>query len=806
MNPLQRIAFIGNHLPRRCGIATFTHDLHRAVSLDRPDIETGVVTMTDPGHTYDYPPAVRLQIHDDAIGEYIHAAEFLNRERFDVVCLQHEYGIFGGEAGRNITELLSRLDMPVVTTLHTVLSEPTAAQHDVMSQVINASTKTIVMAEKGRQLLRSVHDVPARKIEVIPHGIPEFPFLETYHAKAKLGFVGKTIILTFGLLSPSKGIETVIDAMPEIIKSCPNAVYVILGATHPNLVRHQGEAYRDSLTARAHELGVEDHVVFCNQFVDQTTLLDFISMCDVYVTPYLNEFQMTSGTLAYSFGLGKAVVSTPYWHATELLANGRGILVPFGDAKAIGNEIAGLLTNDTRRLAMRKRAYAASRSMTWAQTAKRYLAVFETAHERARSKLVLPHNSVDSPSKPTVIPEMRIGHFLSLCDNTGMLQHAVHSVGDRAHGYCVDDNARALLLSSALANSGENKLLSEIDTARFAAFVQHAWNPDTRRFRNFMSYDRRWLEESGSEDSHGRTLWALAECARMDGDSSRRIWAATLFKTALPVVEKFSSPRAWAFSLLGLDTYCTLDAGDLFADSMRTLLADRLMALFLASQRNDWLWFEDVLAYDNARLSQALIQTGMATNTPRYVEVGLRSLRWLMSLQTAPSGCFRPVGSTSFGKIRHKPDLFDQQPVEAAATISACFAARRADGGEEWQLAAMRAFDWFLGKNDLKTALIDPDTGSCSDGLHPDRPNENKGAESVLSYLLGLVEIRQFIAATAVDRTKPASKLSSNGIGTNPSRLPPGSILVPIQILESPESLSAPRSSQGRRPALQASD
>ena len=671
MSRSQRVAFIGNHLPRRCGIATFTHDLHRAVSLDRLDLETGVVVMTDPGRTYDYPAAVRFQIHDEKIDEYVQAAEFLNNAHFDVVCLQHEYGIFGGEAGRNIIELLSRLEMPVVTTLHTVLAKPTPAQHDVMSQIIDASAKIIVMAEKGHELLRSVHDVPARKIEIIPHGIPDFPFLETHHAKAKLGLAGKTI-LTFGLLSPSKGIETVIDAMPAIIKSCPNAIYVILGATHPNLVRHEGEAYRDSLTARVRELGIEDHVIFYNQFVDQATLLDFISMCDVYATPYLNEFQMTSGTLAYSFGLGKAVVSTPYWHAKELLADGRGILVPFGDAEAIGREISGLLTDDVRRLAMRKRAYAASRSMTWAQTAKRYVAVFAASHERALHEAVLPLSSLDAPAKVAVIPEVRIGHFLSLCDNTGMLQHAVHSVADRAHGYCVDDNARALLLSSALANSGEAQLLSEIDTTRFAAFVQHAWNPDTRRFRNFMSYDRRWLEESGSEDSHGRTLWALAECARSDTDPSRRTWAAALFKTALPAVETFSSPRAWAFSLLGLNVYCALEAEDRFATGMRKLLADRLMALFVANQREDWLWFEDVLAYDNARLSQALIQTGLATHTTPYVETGLRSLRWLMSLQTASSGCFRPVGSKSFGRIRQKPDAFDQQPVEAAATISAC--------------------------------------------------------------------------------------------------------------------------------------
>jgi glycosyltransferase involved in cell wall biosynthesis len=796
------VAFIGNHLPRRCGIATFTHDLHLAVSTARPDLETCVVAMTDPGRTYDYPPAVRFQIHDETIGDYVQAAEFLNKAGFDVVSLQHEYGIFGGEAGQNVIELLARLDMPVVTTLHTVLAEPTPFQRDVMRRITDISAKIVVMAEKGHELLRSVHQVPTRKIEVIPHGIPDFPFLESHYAKAKFGFAEKTIILTFGLLSPSKGIETMLDAMPGIIKSCPNAVYVILGATHPNLVRHQGEAYRDGLTARVQELGIEDHVVFFNQFVDQARLLDFISMCDVYVTPYLNEAQMTSGTLAYSFGLGKAVVSTPYWHAKDLLSDGRGILVPFGDAKAIGGEIAGLLTNDDRRHAMRKRAYAASRSMTWAQAAKRHLAVFETACARIQPDTSPPVQPIVSWTEATAVPEMRIGHFLSLCDDTGMLQHAVHSVPDRAHGYCVDDNARALLFSSALSSTGEAHL-SETITARFAAFIQHAWNPNTRRFRNFMSYDRRWLEESGSEDSQGRTLWALAECARKDTDPSRRAWAAALFQTALPIVEEFSSPRAWAFSLLGLDAYCTPFGGDVPVNRVRTLLADRLMSLFSASETKDWIWFEDLLAYDNARLPQALIQTGLATHTPPYVEVGLRSLRWLMSLQTTSSGYFRPVGTKSFGRLRQKPEAFDQQPVEAAATISACLAAWRADECAEWSAGATRAFGWFLGENDLRTALVDPDTGSCCDGLHPDRPNENKGAESVLSYLLGLVEIRQVKVTAAVARTRPVSKLLSGAIRP---RAPPGGPLVSIPILESPDLISAPGSGQGRRQALQAGD
>jgi glycosyltransferase involved in cell wall biosynthesis len=803
MKVLQRVAFLGNYLPRRCGIATFTHDIHRAVSTARPDLETCVVAMTDAGRTYDYPPAVRFEIHDEKIGDYVAAAEFLNSSGFDVVSLQHEYGIFGGEAGGNIIELLSRLEMPIVTTLHSVLAKPTASQHDVMGRIIDASAKLVVMSEKGHEFLRSVHDVPARKIEIIPHGIPDFPFLDSRQAKTKFDFTEKMIILTFGLLSPNKGIETMLDAMPQIIKSCPNAMYVILGATHPNLVRQQGESYRDSLTARVQALGIGDHVVFFNQFVDQATLLNFISMCDVYVTPYLNEAQMTSGTLAYSFGLGKAVVSTPYWHAKELLSDDCGILVPFRDSEALSVEIAGLLTNDARRHAMRKRAYAASRSMTWVQTAKRYLTVFESENQNTRPGIALPVDAFASRRKGHVIPDIRIGHFLSLCDSTGMLQHAVHSVPDRSHGYCADDNARALLFSNLLTNFGEAQLSNTI-TARFAAFIQHAWNPDARRFRNFMSYDRRWLEERGSEDSHGRTLWALAECAGKDIDPSRRRWASALFKIALPVVEEFSSPRAWAFSLLGLDAYCTQVAGDVLANRLRRLLADRLMTLFSATETKDWVWFEDLLAYDNARLSQALIQTGLTTHTSPYIEVGLRSLRWLNALQTTLSGHFRPIGTKSFGRRRQQPEAFDQQPVEASATISACLAAGRADHGAEWPMEALRAFEWFLGENDLQAALIDPETGSCSDGLHPDRTNENKGAESVLSYLLGLVEIRQLKRMTAIDVTRPASKVVGGDLDrTIPPRKTPGSLIVPIPIFESPELISAAGPGQGRRQALQ---
>ncbi len=753
MTHLRRIAFIGNSLPRHCGIATFTTDLQQAVAKSATAVETCVVAMTDNGNVYDYPSTVRFQIMDGKIEDYLRAANFLNAGRFDAVSLQHEFGIFGGEAGSHIMALLSRLTMPVITTLHTVLAEPAPEYSNVLDRIAEVSSKVVVMAEKGRRLLRTVYGVPAEKIEVIPHGIPDFAFVESDEAKAKFGYSGRPVILTFGLLSPTKGIEVMIDAMPLILKFSPNAVYIVLGATHPHLIRDQGEVYRESLMTRVRELGIQNNVVFLNRFVDQETLLAYISMCDVYVTPYLNESQMTSGTLAYSFGLGKAVVSTPYWHAQELLADGHGILVPFGDAIATGTEIAALLTGNGRLRAMRERAYASSRYMIWERSAERHRAVFDSAcqplpRKMQRLKQTVPARFSHAP------PEMHLGHFLSMCDDTGLFQHAVYSVSDRYHGYCVDDNARALLLACALNSSGEEPLPAAF-TARFASFVQHAWNPGTKRFRNFMSFDRRWLEECGSEDSHGRTLWALGECTRSDACPTRRQWAASLFAKALPAVKAFRSPRAWAFTLLGLDNYCAAVPRNSFAERVRILLADKLISLLVAAETKDWVWFEDGLAYDNARLPQALIVTGSSTGVAAYADAGLRSLRWLMTKQTAPSGVFRPIGTDSFGVHRKPPQAFDQQPLEATATISACLAAWRVDDNPEWRACAARAFAWFLGGNDLSVPLADIETGACRDGLHFDRPNENRGGESVVSYLLSLAEIRQ-LARISGDRANIA--------------------------------------------------
>lgn len=713
--------------------------------------------MCDPGGTYSYPPMVQREIAQDNGQEYLAAAEFINTGGFDVACLQHEFGIFGGNAGAMVLGLVAALEVPLVTTLHTVLDQPDAAQRRVMLALLAASARVVVMAAKGREILIETYGADPDRITVIPHGIPDVPFAPVGPARQRLGFAGRRVLLTFGLISPNKGIEVMIEAMPAIIADAPDAVYVVMGATHPHLLRDSGETYRESLMERVHALGIEDHVVFINRFVDRPELLEHIAMCDVYVTPYLVAAQMTSGTLAYSHGAGRPVVSTPYWHAAELLADGSGMLVPFGDPVSLASAIVGLLGDETTRVTMAQKAYAASRPSTWANTAKRYADCFRTVcRKKPFIEAISRNTALTASPAPLDLPPLSTRHFLAMCDDTGLFQHAVHSIPDRHHGYCIDDNARALLLCCTPDN-GLDDAMSDALASRFAAFIQHGWNPDNRRFRNFMGFNRQWLESAGSEDSHGRTLWALGACAQDHTNRTSAPWAAALFDEALETVRHFTSPRAWAFTLLGLDHFCAAYPDHEAAKEMRCELATRLERRLLASETQDWVWFEDRLTYDNARICEAMIRTGEAIRASHITDAGLRSLRWLLKVQTAPSGHFRPVGSQGFMLSRSTPLAFDQQPLEAAATIAACAAARDAQATGTWVSEARRAFDWFLGNNDLALPLVDVASGSCRDGLHPDRVNENRGAESVLSWLLGLVAMRRLQSEMPQTVARPRS-------------------------------------------------
>ncbi len=737
---LSKVVVLGDYVPRHCGIATFTRDLREAIGSAAPETRCDVMAVTDPGRTYDYPPEVRFEVIQEDIQSYLRAADFIHFSHADALCVQHEFGIYGGRAGAHLIALLRRAGLPTVTTLHTILREPDPAQRQVFQELVSLSTKVVTMTEHGAEMLREIYGVVPEKIAVVPHGIPDVPFLDPNFHKDQFGVAGRPVLLTFGLLSPGKGIEYAIQALPEIVARHPKVVYIILGATHPNLVRDQGETYRLQLERLARDLGVEDHVMFVNRYVDNRELNDFIGAADIYITPYLNEAQITSGTLAYCYGAGKAVVSTPYWHARDLLANDRGVLVPFRDAAAIAEGVNGLLADEARRHAMRKNAYLASREMVWSQVGHRYVELFEEAvrlFQPAAGRQIATFSSARAD-----LPPWRFDHLARLTDSTGTFQHAVFSVPWFDHGYCTDDNARTLVLTALLDQLNERHPEIACVQSSAASFLHHAFDSHSGRFRNFMSFERRWLEEVGSEDSHGRAVWALGALVGRSRRASMQAWAAWLFEQALPAVEFFTSPRAWAFAILGIHEYLRVLHGDLLAERLRMELSNRLEKQFAANASEDWLWLEDVVAYDNARLPHALILAGRWMENPAMLQRGLAALRWLMQHQTAPGGWFRPIGSEGFWQRGGTPAVFDQQPLEAAATVSACLEAWNATGEEQWKRDAHRAFEWFLGANDLGQPLYDPRTGGCRDGLHENRVNQNQGAESTLSFLIALAEMR----------------------------------------------------------------
>lgn len=739
---IQKIAFIGDHLPRKCGIATFTSDLFAAVQSEHPESRCLAVSVNDIQDGYEYPEVVRFEVEEQDLPSYLRAADFLNISNVDVVCLQHEFGIFGGPAGGHILALLRELRMPVVTTLHTILREPRADQRRVMEGLISLSTRLVVMAERGRQMLQEIYQAPVTKIDLIPHGIPDVGFVDPTYFKDQFGVEGKVVLLTFGLLSPNKGVEHVLNALPQILAEFPEVVYIVLGATHPNEVRERGEAYRLSLEILAKKNKVEKSVIFYNQFVDLDNLKEFIGAADLYVTPYLNEAQITSGTLAYTFGSGKAVVSTPYWHAAELLADDRGVLVPFGDAPAIAREVIALLRDDTRRHAIRKNAYKIGREMVWSNVAQMYMRAFECSRREvaAMPRKFLGARTLDK--KPRELPPIKLNHLQRMTDSTGVFQHAAFSVPNFSEGYCTDDNARAFILSVLLGELGEDSEQVQGMATTFAAFLHHAFDLQTKRFHNHMSFDRRWLDEQGSEDCQGRALWALGIGVGRSPFRSFQMLAGQLFAQALPSLPSFTSPRAWAFGLIGIHEYLRRLSGDSMVNQTRETLTCRLMERFDASAHPDWQWFEEELSYDNARLAQAMIVSGQATGQKAVLERGLQALRWLTELQTSENGQFRPIGSNGFYRRGGGRANFDQQPVEAQASISACLDAYRSTSDSWWYEQAQRAFDWFIGWNDLHLDLYSPETGGCHDGLHVDRVNGNQGAESTLAFLLSLAEMR----------------------------------------------------------------
>lgn len=740
-----RVAIIGNYLPRRCGIATFTTDLCDAIHGEYEATELLALPVNDTEEGYSYPARIRFELSQDELASYRQAADFLNFSNIDLVCVQHEYGIYGGPAGAHILELLRRLQMPIVTTLHTVLREPDFDQRIVMEEIAALSDRLIVMSRQSAEILQEVFHVPISKIDLIPHGIPDLAFTDPTFYKDAFGTEGKDVLLTFGLLSPNKGIENVIQALPGILSRHSNVVYMVSGVTHPHVLRHEGEKYRESLQKLAKDLGVEANVIFRNRFVSPQELVELIGAADIYITPYKHKGQVVSGTLAYALSAGKAIISTPYLHAIELLDEERGVLVPFDDPQAIAAKTIELLDNGTARHAMRKRAYLYTRDMVWNRVAQQYMGSFERVYNERLRNPRATFSAQNTEKTLDRLPAVKLDHLHRMTDHTGIVEHAVFVVPNYPEGYSTDDNARALIVAILLEEMGGGTAAGSLELAsRYLAFLWLAFDPATKRFRNCLSYERQWQEREGSEDSHGRALWGLGTVLGRTQDAGLRGAAGRLFELAVPAVVEFKSPRACAFALLGLQEYLESFPGDRAALNAADALANRLLDSYRAHASIDWKWFENVLSYSNARLPQSLIRAGRRGANEGMVSAGLEALEWLTTVQRCEiKGHFVPIGSHGFYSKKTEKARFDQQPVEACAAVSAFLQAYRATGKGRWRKEAWTAFNWFLGDNDLQVALYDPTTGGCRDGLHPDRANENQGAESTLSFLMALLEMRK---------------------------------------------------------------
>lgn len=742
MQNLKKVAFVGNYLPRQCGIATFTTDLCEAFASQHPDVQCFSIPVTDIEEGYKYPERVRFEIKEQDIESYKAAADFLNLNNVDIVCLQHEYGIFGGKAGIYILSLLRNLKMPLITTLHTILKNPSPHQKRVMNELLEISDYVVVMSQKGVDILRSTYEIAEEKVRLIPHGIPDVSFIDPNFYKEQYGVEGKTVLLTFGLLAPNKGIEVVLRALPEVIKKYPGVVYLIVGATHPNLLRYEGEKYRISLHRLADDLGVAKHIIFHNRFVSIEELKELIVLADIYVAPYLYEAQVTSGTLAYAFGAGNAIISTPFWHAAELLADGKGVLVPFGDSNSMSEAIINLLQNEIVRHTMRRNAYILGRGMIWKEVVGQYGVLFEESRQKRPSAMQKRITMKPLDELPPILPDIKLEHLMRMTDSIGIFQHAKYNVPNLAEGYCTDDNARALILTVLLENLGTINALKLHDFAsRFLSFIRYAWDDNTQRFRNFLTFQRNWKEEVSSEDCHGRAVWALGTCIGQSTNEGFTQVAVELFERALLPVSAFTSSRAWAFALLGVHEYQKRFPSATFARNSMEILAGKLMKLYEENSSIEWKWFESSLTYSNAKFSHALIVCGHDLSNEEMLKVGIDSLTWLTAVQTSSRGHFQPVGSdASFKRGGAKP-LFDQQPIEAHSTVSACLEAYLLTKDKKWYAEAEKAFQWFIGANDLGLSLYDPVTGGCFDGLHIDRVNLNQGAESTIVFLLSLIEM-----------------------------------------------------------------
>ena len=762
-----KVAFLGNYLPRKCGIATFTYDLENAVNEQlRSDDSTFVVAMNNREEGYSYPGRVRRTIYQPLREEYREAAEFINNSDADVVSIQHEFGIFGGEGGEYIIEFLRHLRKPSIVTLHTVFQNPSRTYRRITKDMASLSHGLVVMSERAVGYLEDSYDIPARNIRMIHHGVPAMGFTDPDKHKSAFGFDGKTVLGTFGLLSRNKGIEHVINALPAVVAKHPDVLYVLLGETHPEIIKNSGEEYRESLLKLADDLGVRENVQFISKFLGLKDLVEFLAAVDIYITPYQSREQITSGTLAYSLAAGKPVISTPYWYAQELLDDGRGILVDFGHEDQISESILRLLQNDDERNSIREKAFKFGRRMAWPEVSRQYAEYFKEAKQE-RVVFQVPRTYSETNTRKIVepiivhidgqpapkhinnsLPRLNIGHLEILSDDTGIIQHAMYSVPDRKNGYCLDDNARALIATlkaqDFFPDTSNIRLIKS-----YLSYIHYSQLPDGR-FHNFLNYERRFLDEVGSEDSFGRTIWALGymiESAPRLGDIGMDTLARQIFEKAVPNSHRLLSPRAWAYSMLGFNHYLNRFPKDHRAAEFMLDFANRLMSLYRAFAGHDWRWFEPYVTYDNGRLPQSLYLAGEFLHDREYLRIAKETLGFLTE-NVFTNDIFMPIGTNGWWRKGESKALFDQQPIEGSSMIDAYLTAARSiytppAEARHYEILAKKVWNWFMGANIHGKSLFDPLTGACADGITNREISLNQGAESTICAIMSLEALRE---------------------------------------------------------------
>ncbi len=736
-----KCAIIGNYPPRECGIATFTKNLAESMKLcdDRKKRanECFVVAMNNPEGDYEYPPEVKSTIRQEYQRDYIKAAEFINISGADICILEHEFGIFGGEDGIYILPLLHRLEIPFLVTLHTILKEPSYTQKAVLQQICKMANKIVVMSKRAVQFLVKIYEIPKSKIELIEHGVPDLQFSQKL-SKKQFNLEGKKVLLTFGLISRNKGIETVIAALPEVVKKHPDVLYLIIGKTHPSVLRYDGEEYRNFLMRKVKTLALENHVLFLNEFIEQDDLFRYLSAADIYITPYLNEAQITSGTLAYAVGVGTAVISTPYWHAQELLDEGRGRLFDFNDSEALSKILLELLNQPETLKELRKKAYDYGRKITWPQIGEEYIELTERVVEEKPEVVVKKEITID----PLILPHFSLVHIKRLTDDTGIIQHAKFGIPNLKDGYCLDDNARAML--TVLMTYWQNKDPLSLDLLPvYLSYIHYMQNSDGK-FRNFLSFDRRFLDEIGSEDSFGRAVWALGYLLANPPNDAYYQFGKLIFLNAAPNFEKFKTVRGIANTLIGISYYLRSNSSDEAMISTMKKLANKLVRRYETARKKNWEWYEAILTYDNGIIPLSLFHAYRLVNNDKYLNTALTTMEFLARI-TMREGYLSPIGNEEWFKLGGKRAMYAQQPVDAQAMVLMFHQAYMVTKNKDFLNQLFTSFMWFLGENDLRMSLYDFETEGCCDGIEQQGINRNQGAESSLAYLIShLTVLRAF--------------------------------------------------------------